>query len=194
MPKYKYVLSNKAGKRTEGAINASDEDSAIKKIREKDPDKIIISVIKKKTGKFWIFGKPSMSMQEKMMFTKHLSTMVKVGIPVIEALAIMGEQTTNPNNRAMFKDIIEMIQSGQTLAKSLRRYDHIFSELFINMIETGETSGNLEKVLDHLDIQLEKDYEVRKKNNISIHLSSNNSQHHYLNGDRDSSIYNAKNH
>jgi type IV pilus assembly protein PilC len=163
MAKYKYVITDNSGRRLEGVMSASDQDSATKKLREKEPDKIIISVTESKNGKIWIFGRPSMGIQEKMMFVKHLSTMVKVGIPIIEALEILAEQSSKKANKTMFKDIIEMIQSGQTLSNSMRKYDYIFSDLFVNMIETGEKSGNLENVLDYLDMQLEKDYEVRRK-------------------------------
>jgi len=102
-------------------------------------------------------------MMEKMIFVKNLATMIEVGITISESLVILKEQTKKNSLKRMYDDILEMVNAGQTLAGSLRKYDNNFSELFINMIETGEASGNLGDVLKYLDLQLEKDYEIRKK-------------------------------
>ena len=63
----------------------------------------------------------------------------------------------------MFESILSMIKSGQSLAKSLKAYNHIFSDVYVNMIATGEESGTLEDILEYLDLQLEKEYDLRKK-------------------------------
>lgn len=110
---------------------------------------------------FW--EKPNMNFQEKMMFVKQLSIMIKMGTTIVESLQIIIKQTKLKKNKKMYEKIIEMIESGQTLSVSLKEYDYIFSNIFINMIKTGEESGNLEKVLEYLDIQLEKEYELRGK-------------------------------
>ncbi|NIA02438.1 MAG: hypothetical protein GWP15_03570 [Nitrospirae bacterium] len=104
-----------------------------------------------------------MSLEEKINFTKSLAIMIKVGITITEAFEILLDQTKNKNLRVMYEDIIERIRAGQSLAKSLKRYDYVFSNLFINMIKTGEDSGSLEYVLKRLGIQLEKEYEIRKR-------------------------------
>jgi len=163
MAKFAYIISDKSGIRSEGVVEANTKDIASKKLREQYPDKIIIALDEKTEGKLWIFGKPSLSFQDKMMFTKHLSTMIKVGITVTESLEILASQAKRQAVKDMYEDMIDMISSGQTLANALKKYNNIFSEIFVNMIETGEASGNLEKTLEYLDIQLEKEYEIRKK-------------------------------
>ncbi len=161
MSKFSYVVTDQLGRKKEGIINASNQDSAIKKLREKD--EIIISIIEEKYGKIFPFGKPGMGLEDKITFTKSLATMLKVGITITEAFEILAHQTKKTGLKRMYEDIIDMIKSGQSLANSLKKYNHIFPDIFISMIETGETSGNLEKVLTRLTIQLEKDYEIRKK-------------------------------
>ena len=161
MPKFDYLVSDSAGRKKEGTIKAANSQEATDKLREEY--EIIISVTEKKRRKFFIFSKPSMSLEEKINFTKSLAIMIKVGITITEAFEILLDQTKNKNLRVMYEDIIERIRAGQSLAKSLKRYDYVFSNLFINMIKTGEDSGSLEYVLKRLGIQLEKEYEIRKR-------------------------------
>lgn len=98
-----------------------------------------------------------------MLFTKHMATMIKVGITITEALEILISQTKEKANRRMYENILERVQSGQSLSTSLKNYDYIFPEVFINMLATGEKSGTLEQIFEYLDVQLEKEYELRKK-------------------------------
>lgn len=161
MPKYEYVISNSSGVKSEGFIFASNIQTAKEKLGKKS--KIIISIREIKNGNVKFWEKPHLSFQDKMMFTKHMATMIKVGITITEALGILIDQTGNANNRKMYENILEMVESGQTLANSLKSYGNVFSEIFINIIATGEKSGSLEEALEHLDKQLDKEYELRKK-------------------------------
>lgn len=161
MTKFSYATTDINGKKEHGTIEAPTQDAALEILRAEK--KIILSLGEDSQGKKWLLGRPKMSSQEKMMFVKNLSTMFEVGVTISESMEIMRDQTKNPNLRKMFEDILDLINSGQTLAKSLKQYDNNFSDLFINMIETGENAGNLEEVLRYLDIQLEKEYEIRRK-------------------------------
>ena len=161
MTKYNYTITDADGKKKNGTIDAPSKDAALQSIRT--IDNIVLSVTEESESKWWVFGRPSMSTVERMMFVKNLSTMIEVGITISESLMILKEQTKKASLKRMYDDILEMVNSGQSLAGSLRKYDNNFSELFINMIETGEASGNLGDVLKYLDLQLEKDYELRKK-------------------------------
>ena len=161
MAKFDYILSNVSGARTKGTVQAPNKDAAIIKLRKKG--KIIISVTENKNQRLYFWQKPHMSFGEKMMFTKHLATMLNVGITITESLQILITQTNKKSTQRMYEEILDMLNSGQTLAKSLKKFDNIFSEIFINMIETGEESGTLEKTLEQLAIQLEKEYDLRKK-------------------------------
>lgn len=163
MAKYEYIVTDEAGRKKTGVVDAANREMSLSKVRKKFPEKIIISVTEKNNGRFYFVSKPRLSFQDKMLFTKNLSTMIKVGITITESLEILANQAKNKRVKAMYEDIVEMIRSGQTLASGLRKYDYIFSDLFINMIQTGEESGNLEKTLVYLDKQLEKEYEIRKK-------------------------------
>jgi type IV pilus assembly protein PilC len=161
MPKYDYVLSDQSGFRTKGSILAGDIDMAKSKLSE--DGNIIISIIENKKMTTYFWQRPSLKFQDKIMFVKHMATMLQVGITVAESLEILIDQTKEKNNRKMYENILDMVKTGQTLSNSLRAYDYIFPEILVNMIATGEESGNLEQVMEYLDIQMEKEYETRKK-------------------------------
>lgn len=161
MKKYDYVVVNDQGIKEKGSCNAPNEETAIHQLRE--TYSMIISVMERKKRTWQIFGKPSLSLEDKMMFTQHLAIMIRVGITITEALEILQSQAETSQNRKMYANLIEMVKSGQSLSKSLNEYKNIFPEIFVNMIATGENSGSLEKVLDYLGVQLEKEYELRKK-------------------------------
>lgn len=161
MPNFHYTLSSISGTRQEGELSASNREAALQKLRKKN--KIIISLEELKKTREWFWKKPKLSLEEKLLFTSYLATMVKVGITIKEALHIIMSQTKKEKNREMYKKMIEMIQNGQSLALSLKQYDFVFSELFINMIASAEESGNLAQVLEYLSVQLEKEYDLRKK-------------------------------
>ncbi len=161
MRRFKYVISDQNGTTKKGSMNASSQQDIAEELREKGY--VIISITEESKVREYFWQRPKLSFVDKMTFTKHLATMLKVGMTITEAIQILKDQTTKKNNKRMFDNILTMIQSGQTLSKSLKTYSNIFSDVFINMIAVGEESGTLEKTLGYLDQQLEKDYTLRKR-------------------------------
>jgi len=161
MAKFKYVISNQQGVIQKGIIYAPDEKEAATKIMNEG--NVVISLIEESKKKEWFWEKPHLSLVEKMTFTNHMETMMQVGITVTEAVDIIKNQMTKPKNQKMFDNILNMLKSGQSLSKALNKYNYIFSDVFVNMIAIGEESGTLEKTFGYINLQLEKDYELRKR-------------------------------
>lgn len=103
------------------------------------------------------------SLLDKLLFTKHLSVMLQSGIPLSEAITTIKEQTQNPPFKKILSKVDDDVENGQTLFKTLSKYPKIFDSLFLNLVDVGEQSGNLEKNLNYLSEKLKKDYEFRKK-------------------------------
>lgn len=100
---------------------------------------------------------------DKVLFTKHLSVMIKSGISILEAIDIIEEQTSNHSFKKVLNEIKNDISNGKELYKAVGKHNHIFDPLFINLIKLGEESGNLEKNLEYLADQMKKNYEFSKK-------------------------------
>jgi type IV pilus assembly protein PilC len=103
------------------------------------------------------------SFQDKLLFTKHLSTMVKAGIPIVDAFETLIEQSKSMYFKKVLTGIMSDLENGKTLARSLGKYPKVFDTFYISLIEIGETSGTLNENIEFLTKQLAKDYALRKK-------------------------------
>lgn len=100
---------------------------------------------------------------EKIFFANNLRVMVKSGLSLAEALKTLSLQTTNLRFKHILNDIKEQIEKGQPLADGLKQYPTVFSNFFINVVAAGEVSGNLEKSLNELALQMQKDHALTSK-------------------------------
>jgi len=100
---------------------------------------------------------------DKMLFTKHLSVMLKSGIPLDEAVISIRDQTKNPKFKEVLTDVVKEIQNGQPLEKALSRYPKVFDKLYLSLVAVGEKAGKLEENLEYLGSQQRKTYEFNKK-------------------------------
>lgn len=100
---------------------------------------------------------------DRLLFTKHLSIMLKAGIPLLESIESISDQIKNSYFKSILSQIIKDIDNGKSLHESLTKYPKVFDPLYINLIRIGEESGTLESNLAYLSDQLRKDYEFRKK-------------------------------
>lgn len=102
-------------------------------------------------------------LRERLVFVQHLGIMLKAGISLSQALKTLGEQSNNKLFVKILNEVALKVDSGVSLAESLKPYKKIFGELFISMIESGEISGNLENVLSQLYTQMKKQHELISK-------------------------------
>ena len=161
--KFNYVLTDDSGRKEEGVISAPSRDDVVKKLNDRGKIILAVNEVKAKSFMDYFQPKPALNNEERLLFVKNMATMVKVGVTVVEALEIMMGQYKKTVVKALYQDLIDMINAGQTLGVALQKYDYVFSKLFINMVAMGEKSGNLENVLEYLDEQLEKEYDLKKK-------------------------------
>lgn len=100
---------------------------------------------------------------DKLLFTKHLSIMIKSGITISDAIETLASQTKSNKFNEVLTAVAKDIKNGQTLAKSLQKHPKVFDNLYVSLIEVGEQSGTLEQSLSYLATQLAKDYSLHKK-------------------------------
>lgn len=103
------------------------------------------------------------SLAEKMIFSRHLSVMIKAGLPLTRSMEILSIQTNNSRLKQALAAVKESISRGQNFSDSLAQYPDIFSDFFVSMVKVGEAAGNLDDVLLVLSSQMEKDHELRSK-------------------------------
>ena len=103
------------------------------------------------------------SLVERMGFSRNLAVMIEAGLALTRALETLAEQTTNQKFREMLLAIRTGVTGGKSFAESLRPHQNVFGVLFINMVESGEISGNLVYALKILARQMKRDYDLRSK-------------------------------
>jgi type IV pilus assembly protein PilC len=103
-----------------------------------------------------------------VIFSRQLATMIDAGIPLVHALGILSEQIENKNFKAVIVTVRQDIEAGMNFSDALSKHPVIFSELFINMTRAGETSGMLDEVLDRLATFLEKSAALARKIKSSL--------------------------
>ena len=104
-----------------------------------------------------------LSVQEKINFARHLSIVVKAGLPIFDGLKVIRKQIESKVLIEIVDRLIADVDKGQTLADSLESHRHIFGDFFINIIRVGETSGTLGQNLLYLADELKKSKDLRSK-------------------------------
>lgn len=103
------------------------------------------------------------SFLDKLMFTKHLSIMIKSGLPLKEALDTLANHSGSPKLNQILKEVAKEVQNGQSLTKALSKHDQIFDQFYLGMIKIAEESGSLDETLKFLAQHLNQDYALRRK-------------------------------
>jgi len=104
-----------------------------------------------------------LNIQEKINLARHLSIVVKAGLPLIEGLKIIQNQTRSKTLNEILSGLIADVDKGQSLADGLEEHKHIFGDFFINIIRVGESSGTLSQNLLYLADELKKSKELKSK-------------------------------
>lgn len=98
-----------------------------------------------------------------LLFTKHLATMIRAGIPVTEALEALSTHTDSAFFESVIRQILKDVENGQLLSKSFAKHPKIFTPFYVSLIEISEESGTLEENLDFIAKQLAKNHALHKK-------------------------------
>ena len=163
MPIYVWKGKNSFGEKRKGEIEAVDEAGAraqLRRLRIEDP------VIKEKPKDIFenikLF-KPKVTGKDLVIFTRQLSTMIDAGLPLVQCLQILAKQQANPNFKQIISTIQTDVETGTTLADSMRKHPKVFDGLYANMIEAGELGGILDTILSRLAVFKEKAMALQKK-------------------------------
>lgn len=161
--KFNYKVYNSKNKNEKGIIEAGNLREATQLLIDKGwYIKKISPRGKVRTG-FAEFSIGRVTLIDKVLFVKHLSTMIKSGIDISEALEVIADQSSSPKFKKVVRSIVDKVKKGQNLANALAKHPKVFDPLIINIISVGEESGTLEENLDYLARELEDRLELRRK-------------------------------
>ncbi len=163
MPIFKYRAEKSNGKVKQGRIVGLGESEIISKLRRKGLNPIYLAdVTNSLESKIDIFIN-RIRTKDLVIFSHQFSVMITANVPVVESLLILVDQTKNIAFKNMLSEIAYEVDSGAFLSDAFAKRPRVFSEFFVNIIRSGETSGKLDEVLNYLADEMEKNYDMISK-------------------------------
>ena len=162
---YNYKGLDKSGSEVKGTVNSEGLAAAKTRVRGMG---IMLTEISEQTSRSmkknanFSFGN-SVSIDDLSLMTRQLATLLRAKIQVVEAFTALVDQTDNPNLKITLSEIRQKVNEGSSLAKALGDYPKIFDNVYVNMVDAGETSGTLEVVLLKLADFTEGQVKLRNK-------------------------------
>ena len=156
MPVYVWVAQTKKGRKLKGEIDAANEAIALSQLKKRN---FTVKKLKPKPKDIFesiSFLKPKVTNKDLVVFTRQFSTMIDAGLPLVQGLTILAEQSENPTFKAILKEITKDVEGGSTLAEAMKKHPKVFDSLFVNLVAAGEVGGILDTILRRLAQFIEK--------------------------------------
>jgi len=162
MPTFSYQATNNAGKQVKGSIDGVNRDAVVESLTSQGlkPNQVTLATESNKSKSLF---KKKVKLQDLVLFTRQLSTMVSAGVPLLRALTTLEAQAENPALKETIVGIVKDVQDGAQLADALAKYPETFSDIYVNMVRAGEAAGIVDDILKRLATQVEKSSSMRKK-------------------------------
>ncbi len=161
MPTFTYVAQDRSGKRQTGTMNADSRQTATKSLQRRGYK---VQSVKVQSG---VKGGPSARTKVRsvdlLVFTRQLSTIVNAGLPLLQGLDILAEQTEDEKFALVIKDIGAQVETGETFSEALKKFPRSFPDLFVSMVRAGEAGGDLDGVLLQLADYIEKTEDLKRR-------------------------------
>ena len=159
MPTFTYTARDLKGDMKQATVEAPNRDEVMAQLKRQKLQVIKVdeggAVRKKRGGKI--------TMRDIVIFTRQFSTMINAGLPLVQALDILSNQSENPALKDITRQVVYDVESGNTLADALRKHPKAFNELYVNMVAAGEAGGILDTILLRLAVFIEKNDALARK-------------------------------
>jgi len=153
---FEWEGKDKNGKVVRGELRSGGEAAVSASLRRQG---ILVTKVKKRR----MNGGKSIKQKDIAVFTRQLATMMKAGVPLLQAFDIVARGSTNPKLTRLLTDIRQDVETGTSLSAAFRKHPLYFDALYCNLVEAGESGGILEQLLDRLAIYQEKTMALKQK-------------------------------
>jgi len=158
---FQYTARTLKGALQQGEIDLPSRDDVIAHLRK---NRMVVVQVRPAAKQISLgrFGK-GIKERDRVVFTRQFATMINAGLPLVQALDILAQQTENKSLATVTRQVVYDVESGHTLADSLRKHPKAFSDLYVNMVAAGEAGGILDTILLRLATFLEKNDAIVRK-------------------------------
>ena len=158
MPTFTYTARSFSGDLKTATLEAPSRDDVIAQLRRQ---RLSVVKIDEQSGKSKAKGK--IKMRDIVIFTRQFSTMINAGLPLVQALTILADQTESKPLAEVTRKVVFDVESGHTVADALSKHPKAFTNLYVNMVAAGEAGGILDTILLRLAGFLEKNDKLIRK-------------------------------
>jgi type IV pilus assembly protein PilC len=161
---YHYTARNpQSGQQVKANVEAQSEQEAAKLIRQQGLTPINIKL--QGSGQLASLTKhfKRVRSKDRVLFARQLSTLINAGLPIVQSLRSVGDQTTSKPLKVVVNEVITQVEGGSALSVALAKHPEVFNQVFISLVAAGETSGTLDTALERIAIQQEKDADIISK-------------------------------
>ena len=159
--KLHYKAATKEGKIVSGILEAKDVNEAVLYLRNKEFFPIQIKKQENDLKVLTLFGLGKVKTNELVLFTRQMSSMLSSGLTLIRCLELYREQTQNPQMAEVIGGVISDVEEGKPFSAAIAKYPDVFTPIYVSLIKAGESSGLLDKVLQRLAENLEKQAKLK---------------------------------
>ncbi|WP_163648967.1 type II secretion system F family protein [Modicisalibacter sp. 'Wilcox'] len=149
--RWRWTGKNNKGKKVDGELVAGHRGEVERELARQG---IIVKTIRRKSSLFGGVGR--IKPRDVMLFSRQMATMIRAGVPVLQAFSVVIESLKNPAMRNLVQKLADDVAAGSSFSDALRQYPRHFDRLFTNMVEAGEQSGSLDRMLDRVATYQEK--------------------------------------
>ena len=164
MQSFKYQARDPAtGKKITSEVQADSIQSASRLIKQQGLTVIDVTPSSESSNGILNRITNRITTKDKVLFSRQLSTLINAGLPLVQSLRNVSSQTQNKALQAIIGKIIVDIEAGSAFSVALSKYPKVFNEVFVSLVAAGEVSGTLDKALERIANQQEKDAEIRQE-------------------------------
>lgn len=161
---FQYVARDPAsGQKISSIVEAESEQAAAKLLQSQGLAPLELKLKQEGSGGFIDRLTHRITTKDKVLFSRQLSTLINAGLPLVQSLHNVSNQTQNKSFQVVINKIITDVESGTAFSVALAKFPDVFDPVFVNLVAAGETSGTLDMSLERLANQKEKDAEIISK-------------------------------
>lgn len=168
MPTFQYQARDSSGKSVNGEIEAQDQQAAAGALIDRQ---LMVVSLKPSSGRKAATvrkGSGRVKAQDLVVFTRQLATMMEAGLPLVQSLTALREQTDSKAFKPVLQQITDKVEQGDAFSQALAQHPRVFNKLYVSMVEAGETGGLLAEILDRTAGYLESSSRLKKKVKLAM--------------------------
>jgi type IV pilus assembly protein PilC len=160
MAEFVWEARARTGELRKGVMEADDEPAVQARLRGQQ---LVPTKIKKKSAALSFQIGTGVGTKDLVTFTRLFATMIDAGLPIVQCLDILCNQTDNKHFAVVLKDVKANVEQGATFSDSLRRHPKVFDALYVNLVQAGEVGGILDTILQRLAVYNEKNMKLKRQ-------------------------------